>query len=517
MKQNFTYMKEILKTALTVAVATLAVACAKEKPIVIETPEKITVSIDGIMGAYSESAGTKSEIETVARLKWNNGDKVYAYDGKTYLGELTASVEETDRTYAKLSGSIDVPSGGKPITLVHSPLFAEQPVVTNGKISLDFSKQTSEKVPFLVYSVLPAGTTAEQLGNNYVAKFTIATAIYKCNVTGMTEAGAIYHLSVSNTNTVCNLQLSDSGVPVVTGSNPGVISRKNGFTAADQRAIATVALVSSPTASERKIEMIKGKYTYTANFSKSAITSAQSYNAVFVLEKLGGVAYIENDALRGAGIAVLGDWNGDGNQTTLYWAPVNCGYEETGGVNTDKDHRLGKLYQWGAGDSSLPYKYNGSPIVAREMYYDTPTPSPWYNYSVITGTTSDKWNNNQGPCPEGWRLPTTQDLEVLCAGKNGDSGWVEWGTYAGKANTHKGAEFFGANSDKTAGKGVFFPAAGYRWSSDGDCGEARVHGYYWTGTNESENNAYVLDFGNLKLRLPSKYRAECYSVRCVSE
>lgn len=231
--------------------------------------------------------------------------------------------------------------------------------------------------------------------------------------------------------------------------------------------------------------------------------------------------YIENGVKLGNGIAVLGDWNGDGTETILYWAPVNCGYEEVGEVNTDSDHRLGKLYQWGAGDSSLPYYYNGTKVVAREMYYDSATPYPWYDYDTIDGTTSDKWNNNQGPCPEGWRLPTSEEFAVLCAGKNGDYGWVSSGTYAGQSSTYAGTEFFGTNTDKTAGKGVFFPAAGYRFSGDDGSANSRgSNGIYWSSAPDPDysKGAYSLGFDSSSFD-PQYYdrRANCFSVRCVSE
>lgn len=232
--------------------------------------------------------------------------------------------------------------------------------------------------------------------------------------------------------------------------------------------------------------------------------------------------YIENGIKLGQGIPILGDWNNDGTQTILYWAPVNCGYEATGTVNSGSDHRLGKLYQWGAGDSSLPYMYNGSPVVAREMYYDSTKPSPWYDYNTIKGTTSDKWNNNQGPCPEGWRLPTSLEFKVLCAGKNGYYGWVDKGTYAGQSNTYAGAEFFGANSDKTAGKGVFFPAAGCRDSNDGRAYNRGSNGYYWSSTPRPDysDRAFNLYFSSSNLSPQGNYdhrRAYAFSVRCLSE
>lgn len=237
-----------------------------------------------------------------------------------------------------------------------------------------------------------------------------------------------------------------------------------------------------------------------------------------------GPDYIEGGVNLGHSISILGDWDRDAStpNSMLYWAPVNCGYEEKGTVNSDSDHRLGKLYQWGAGDSSLPYKYNGSPVVAREMYYDSSTPSPWYDYNTIVGTTSDKWKGNQGPCPEGWRLPTSQEFIVLCAGKNERGGLVSAGTYAGQANTYPGAEFFGANADKTPGTGVFFPAAGFRSANRGTAGDRGPDGYYWSSTDSSDSRAYCLYFhasnlfSNSSAPQHDNHRACAQSVRCVS-
>lgn len=277
-------MKRIIKAFLLIATSAMLVACAKENKVAVIERGTIDVSLDGIMGGYSSQDATKSEIQAVARLMWNEGDKVYVYDGKDYLGVLTASIENTDGTFAKLSGSITAPSGRSKITLVHSPLFSGQPNVSDGKISLDFSMQSRENVPFLVYSVLPEDVSVEDLSNNYVTKFTLATSIYKCNIAGLPEEDEVDEVRVYSVNTFCNLQLSDSEVPVVTGSNPGVITRKDGIMAADQRAIVTIALVESP-AESRKIEVLKGDCYYDANFATSAIAPAKSYNAVFAVKK----------------------------------------------------------------------------------------------------------------------------------------------------------------------------------------------------------------------------------------
>lgn len=231
-----------------------------------------------------------------------------------------------------------------------------------------------------------------------------------------------------------------------------------------------------------------------------------------------GPSYIENGKDLGKSIAVEGDWRGDGKKTTLYWAPVNCGFEEAGDPFDINDHRFGKLYQWGAGDSNIPYKYNGEPIVAREMYYDTPTPDPWYDWSTLCGTDLDKWNNNQGPCPKGWRLPTVREFCVLSAGKNGDYGWVEDYTYGGELNCYRGSEFFGANSDMTPGTGVFLPAAGYIDSDYGEKGFIGWRGYYWTSETTWEGSAKYFYAAEQGLETDGDLeRANCYSVRCVKQ
>lgn len=227
--------------------------------------------------------------------------------------------------------------------------------------------------------------------------------------------------------------------------------------------------------------------------------------------------YIENGVNLGKGIAILGDWDKKDStpDTELYWAPVNCGYEATGEVNTISDHRLGLLYQWGYGDVSL-YKDKGETVMALAMYYDTPTPEKWLD-SEICGAASDKWNKNQGPCPDGWRLPTSKEFEVLCAGKNSELGWVEKGTYAGQVNAYSGAEFFGANPDKTPGKGVFFPACGDRSSLNGNPSGRTFECFYWSSTTHSVATfAYAMEVSSFEMNPFRGYgRSFGFAVRCV--
>lgn len=223
------------------------------------------------------------------------------------------------------------------------------------------------------------------------------------------------------------------------------------------------------------------------------------------IDNLSSTNYVVNGIKLGEGIAIHGDWNNDGTETTLYWAPVNCGYEARGTAGAKDDHRMGKLYQWGAGDSSIPYKLNGVSFVASELYYDAEVPSPWFDYDAVKGTISDKWNNNQGPCPASWRLPTSQEFKVLCANRT---------------VLDSGAEFFGASSDKVAGTGVFFPAAGQRESGDGSAWGRGEFGCYWSSTPSSTDSdcASYLSISTKWIDPQAQnVRAWGYSVRCVKE
>jgi sporulation protein YlmC with PRC-barrel domain len=124
----------------------------------------------------------------------------------------------------------------------------------------------------------------------------------------------------------------------------------------------------------------------------------------------------------------------------VVWAPVNCGYHAT-------DFKYGKLYQWGRkygqGYSGSIYDINGK-NVGEVSDASVPTMEEG-GISVITGNHKSKanifytsfnndnadwvdpqdgklWNSGSGtkpvkteydPCPSGWRVPTSTELDEL--------------------------------------------------------------------------------------------------------
>lgn len=273
-------MKKILRTAACAAMAVLSIACAKTEQ--EHAKGTINVSIDGIIDDYTPQ--TKSEVQTVARVVWSNGDKVHVFDGARYVGVLTADVTETEGLYAKLSGTIETPSGSL-LTLVHSPQLPADsaPSLDGSKLFLDLSNQDGSNVPFLVYGTMPAPSSESISGE--VVRFSLATSVYKVNCAGLPQSGDIIRAQLDNVNTVCTLTLSSNSEPVVGGEKPGKVTRSgNGsFQAKDERAFMSFAVVKTDGV-DRKLSIRKTVGVYSASFDNKSFDAAKAYNTIVVVK-----------------------------------------------------------------------------------------------------------------------------------------------------------------------------------------------------------------------------------------
>lgn len=298
MKNTF---ENLFKTALAVIISLIAAACAKEgesgtnpgSGTIVDGDGKIIVTLEGAIDGYSSEVESKASAENVISIMWKGGETIYVYEGRDYLGFLTASIDGTESRYAKLSGTIDAPAGGKAITLVYSPSFSGRPD-EDGKISLDLSIQSDDDVPFLIYSVIDSleGTTAggsSQISTRTVT-FKLATSVFKCNCADLPSEGTISNVIFVNVNTICEISLFDDAEPTVGGSGRGTIVRSAGLTAADRRLIFSAAMAPhSDNYKSRRIIVTKDNFDYDSQFRNSSLESGKAYNDVFVFKPVGAL------------------------------------------------------------------------------------------------------------------------------------------------------------------------------------------------------------------------------------
>ena len=288
-------MKGFFKTALGLFFALAAVACAKNiEPgnthVNNAADGKIQVTVGGRIEGYASQVETKATAENVIRIMWQGDETVYVYGGKDYLGTLNASVDETDGTYATLSGTIDKPAEGRTITLVYSPDFSARPDI-DGVITLDLSTQSGQELPFMIYGTTDSLEDAESSGSGVVSEqivtFKPATSVYKFNCSDIPE-GPVSKATIENITTKCVIILSDEAWPAVKGIDRGTISRTDGFTAADRRVIFSAALAPDSLKARFKFNVTRNGQDYDATFY-GTVRPAKAYSDVFVLKPYGAL------------------------------------------------------------------------------------------------------------------------------------------------------------------------------------------------------------------------------------
>ena len=134
-------------------------------------------------------------------------------------------------------------------------------------------------------------------------------------------------------------------------------------------------------------------------------------------------AYIENGVYLGDGVALPAEKDSEGNPTKyLIWAPVNCGYD------------------------------------------------------AQKNTSADKYDGGYNPCPNGWKVPSQNDVGTLNINNNAEI------LYSG--GTPVGLKVFGDVSLPTENsKWIFLPADG----------QTSFSSQYWTSTMSSYPEYYYLD------------------------
>ena len=171
----------------------------------------------------------------------------------------------------------------------------------------------------------------------------------------------------------------------------------------------------------------------------------------------------------------------------IRWATRNV---DTPGTFAAAPESAGRLFQWGT-LNGVTHHFDNTTSGAVSGWYDNATS----HYRVA-------WTPANNPCPQGWRVPTQQELQSL-----NRVGSV-WMTYNGVRGRLYG----------TAPNAIFLPAAGFRVSGSGDLFGVGTDGYYWSSQQVSYTHAILLWFySEQSLGFGLWVRADALSVRCVQE
>ncbi|GHT77851.1 hypothetical protein FACS189464_0290 [Bacteroidia bacterium] len=180
-----------------------------------------------------------------------------------------------------------------------------------------------------------------------------------------------------------------------------------------------------------------------------------------------------NDPLTDAGVTING----------VKWATRNI--DEPGKFAVSAES-AGKFYQWNR----------------KKAWAATGSVSNWDD----TDAAGDSWETENDPSPEGWRVPTREELESLFDAAKVSNEWTTQNGPNGRLFT-----------DKATNATLFLPAAGYRYGSDGTLLFAGADGYYWSSTADGTTSAYRLYFRSGYVNVLNNDRRHGFSVRSVAE
>jgi uncharacterized protein (TIGR02145 family) len=184
---------------------------------------------------------------------------------------------------------------------------------------------------------------------------------------------------------------------------------------------------------------------------------------------------------------------------------TNCGAKRST-LTTDEGVLINGI-RWATRNVDAPGTFAASPEDAG-MFYQWNRKKGWnatdeevegWDSSTPTG---DTWEEENDPCPEGWRVPTQEELQRLV-----DAGST-WTTVNGI-----NGRLFGIASNQ-----IFLPTVGMRHSNVSTLTNVGMNGVYRSNTQNGSEGAWYLWFGSGGASVDGlNWRAVGLSIRCVKK
>ena len=166
---------------------------------------------------------------------------------------------------------------------------------------------------------------------------------------------------------------------------------------------------------------------------------------------------------------------------------------------------------WATRNVNAPGAFAAKPEDAG-MFYQWNRKKAWPATGDVTGWDSsvpagDIWEKSNDPSPAGWRVPISDEIKKLLDAEKVSNEWTTQNGISGRKFT-----------DKTTGKSIFLPAAGYRYYYGGmPLYDVGLCGGYWSSTQGNSSGAYYLYFASDYLDWGGYYRHYGFSVRSVAD
>lgn len=197
------------------------------------------------------------------------------------------------------------------------------------------------------------------------------------------------------------------------------------------------------------------------------------------------------------------------NGKTRHMMTRNLGADSTMDPNVPNQAIMGSYYQWGRKNAVATAYTSEAAISGWNTTYAA-------NNAWNSGTEAVPVKTTNDPCPDGFRLPTANEL----AGFIATSTVSNIGTFVdspGSATNFNVAKKFVNN-----GSTLTFPAAGQRNYSTGELEERASEGLYWSSTESPGSTTYsvylfMADPNSNIVTSNFGIRSVGYSVRCISE